>query len=244
MTDRYIPTTAFRSAISLFSKLMELPSSVVLNTNGVAKEFTVFHRLELVNYYSEDTTVELNPNASLSITSYAVEAVPSSEYPWTEGQAEINPEYEFAKKAIFWAGAPTKVFRDYTALSDKKYGVLGWCGSFERDLFLPAFLIDTTAPIFNMSIRLDMLARLAAPDTSQTPRTFVGSVDLDGHFTDASKTNGKQPQLADSNPIVVEQTGNTPAVWSSARPQPNVIHKVLTGIANLAQPQQQVPGAA
>ena len=229
MTTKYIPSIVYRNYINLFSKLMDLPQTVMLNVNGVAKEHTLFHRMELLGYDSKD----YGAVPKLSINSYAIKAVVPDEKR-QENQVEIYPELEFTKSAIFWAGAPMKVFKDYMPLNDKKFGSLSWCASYERELYYPSFYIEEESPVFTMAVTLVMLDKLEVPEVKATK---VGSVDEDGTFVPVKSlvTQSKNyPELATT--LATTKEVQPPAVWSSGRHQPGILHKAMESISAFANP--------
>ena len=239
MTSKYIKSDIFRTYIGLLSKLMDLPQSALLNVNGSAKEQTVFHRMELVGYGSNDSSVR----PTLSIKSYAITEMTDAPVP--AGFAEINPEYEFARNAIFWAGDRTKVFKEYQALIDKKACPLSWCSNYERELTYPTFVINEAEPIFTMEIKLDMLQLLEVPSE---PRTFVGAVTEDGVFIPAKPTVVAKPApvVTKEEPVIVKPYGHPvviepiafpevstrPAVWGNGRSFGGMMHKVIGGLSD------------
>ena len=238
MTATYIPSTVFRSYINLFSKMMDLPSTVMLNVNGVAKEHTVFHRLELDSYDSKDSFIK----PTLKINSYAIHSSEPIDATSDQVFVEINPEYEFTTHFVFWAGSPTKIFRDYAPLNDKKYGSLSWCASYERDLYHPSFVIDEANPLFTMQIALSTLDMLEVPEVKATR---VGSVDEEGNFIPAVKTPhmptepvkhvSKLPTPI-SKVVVAEDFSMAAAVWKSGRQPEGLMHRAMTSLASIAQP--------
>ena len=232
MTTKYIPSIIYRNYINLFSKLMDLPQTSMFNVNGVAKEHTVFHRMELLDYDSEDECAV----PKLSINSYVIKAV-NPEEPIPGNYVEINPEFEFTQSAIFWAGAPMKVFKDYMALNDKKFGSLSWCASYERELYYPSFYVVESEPVFTMVITLAMLDKLEVPEVKATK---VGSVDEDGTFIPAKPVLNntqvqKQPNVTTAK-VSEEESQIVPSVWSFPRQSSGILHKALDSISSFANP--------
>ena len=222
MEKKYIPSKAFRGIITLLTKMMDLPQTANINVGGENKEFTVFHRIELRDYESKDEGV----GSTIIIKSYAIDGAydtrleVSSVTEINQSIKEINPEYDFTENQIFWAGAPTKVFKDYMPLNDKKFGSGSWCASYERELYYPTFLINEDDPIATIQIRFDMLKKF---DTVEEKRTFVGSIGLDGDFMPSrlpaeafEEVKSKQQSTkANKVDVVLDNTARSEAVSPS-----------------------------
>ena len=238
MSSSYIPSTTFRSYVNLFGKLMDLPATVMLNVAGVAKEHIVFHRLELDSYDSKDSLIK----PSLKVRSYAILAAIPAEVSAVQSFVEVNPEFEFTKNSVFWAGSPTKVFKDFSPLNDKKYGALTFCASYERDLYYPTFAIDEANPLFTMTIALSTLDQLEVPEVKATK---VGLVTEDGEFIPAKSTHLPTEPVKHvsklATPIAKVQVADEAiaapaAVWSSVRHPAGLMHRAMAGLSSITQP--------
>ena len=220
MTQAYIPSKTFRGIITLLTKMMDLPQTANINVGGENKEYTVFHRIELLNYVSKDD----GAGSTIVIKSYPIEGA-YSDMPSHASRIEINPEYEFTENRIFWAGAPTKVFKDYMPLNDKKFGALSWCASYERELYHPTFVADIDNPIAVIQIQFDMLKRFEAPEEK---RVFVGSVGEDGDFTPSRQFDESTRTVPSSKAIHKTDTAFSPVARSEVAP-PAVFRNARTG---------------
>lgn len=217
--NEFISSRVYRDYLVLLSKLVDLPTAIILAYPGEKiKEYTIFHRMFLENYGRTDGV--LLP--TLKVDSYAVipQGIDSDiQTTFSDGKllVSIDPEYDFNQNGIFWACAPQRIFKDYMALNDKKYGKLSWCASYDRDLYFPTFNIIECEPLFSSSYPLEMLKLLdidSAPAEEKPKATFVGSVDLDGNFIDAGMPKGANNTTVLDGPIDLVPAGAMPNVLS------------------------------
>jgi hypothetical protein len=174
MRPPFISSIVFRNYLNLLCKLIDLPTSLQLVFPGTAvKEYTVFHRMTLKDYGSKDGLFV----PTLEVKSYAVHELSSLTTDEEYKLMLIDPEIAFSEDGVFWSGAPMKIFKDYSAMLDKKYGKLSWCASYERDLAYPQFVINENEPLFSSQYVLSALEMLSTPEEK---RVFVGTVEEDG----------------------------------------------------------------
>lgn len=197
--NNFISTRHFRKYVSLFSKLLNLPDSVKLIHDGKLREFTVFHRFELLNFISKDGGL-VTGRASLSVMSYPIfTAAEITTEPAVSDAAftRIVPEFAFNAESIFWAGAPQRVFKDHQVVSDKRFGAFAWCYAYERELNFDEFYVNYDLVLNQMTVFLDVLEKLEVPEEK---RVFAGSVDDEaGLFRDPT---GKTTPLVTERPQV------------------------------------------
>jgi hypothetical protein len=181
--NTYIGTSVFRHHLGLFVMAMKLPELVNLTVDGVNREFTVLHKIELCDYPVDGKVAAsglIEPK--LNITSWAVVSADSAEANQSKLEL-IDPERDWAINGFFWVGATQRIYRDRetNVIGDKRWGGLGWCGNAERDLIFPTFRLIDHGPLFTTTALLSSLNMLATPGKvtapAAKPAVFVGVID-------------------------------------------------------------------
>jgi hypothetical protein len=184
----FISSSIYRNFLSMLaSSGLRLADTVNLTIDGVARDFTVLHKIELTDFSTSEAANKGLIEPLMHITSWAIVPIDGVKEEEQKNFERIDPEREWVDHGCFWVGAINKVYRDVTAVVDKKLSGFGWCGNTERELAFPGFFLVKEGPLFTIQVRLSCLQLFTLPTTvvpgAGSNTVKVGSVDESGVVT-------------------------------------------------------------
>lgn len=181
MENTFISAKQYKKYLTLLTKLIDLPTSVMLPTDeGVPKESLIFHKMVL-HAYNIDTPM-------LDVESYVIYPAEAKIDLFGQETISIDPEIEFHERGIFWVGSSEKIFTDSAAVIGKKQCKFSWLSSYEREVAYQTFDIGPT-PFFVSTYPLRVLDALQTDESKKPKAVFVGTVELDGRVIPAVTRN-------------------------------------------------------
>lgn len=192
----YVSSSIYRKFLTMLAATgLKLPETVNLTVDGVSREFTVLHKIELADYPPRSGLIE----PVMSITSWAVVSTDGMVLDAAKTEV-VDPERDWVQFGHFWVGKTEKVYRDVSTINDKKLTGFGWCGNAERELMYPSFCLLKDGPLFTTQVRLASLELFTPPQqVSSLPTTKVGLVEADGTFTASPETASAALQPVDAS---------------------------------------------